>query len=125
MGAVEHALIACQARSTNNAGHSHRGNYSEPIAALAIIQTSSAAPLKGAKVVTWGRFKDRNNGNNAWVTGVMNPCGGGFELDDTDVWGCARFTGPEGLDMIVIPAGTQSTNTPIDYNPTISYPCFS
>jgi hypothetical protein len=82
VGIVEQALIACQARSTNNAGHNHGGNCGEPMAALAIIRTSSAASLKGAKVVTWRRFKDRNNGNNAWVTGVMNPCGGGFGLDD-------------------------------------------
>jgi hypothetical protein len=105
VGAVEHALIACQARSTNNAGHSHGGNYGEPMAALAIIRTSSAASLKGAKVVTWGRFKDRNNGNKCLGDRRYKPLW-------RRIWaGRYRRLGLRAIYWArVIPAGTQSAN---------------
>ena len=77
--------------------------------------------LDGAKVVTWGKFKS----NGAWTTGVMDPCQKGAGLQYTDVWGCHALTGPNGLNMIVIDAGTQPQDTPLNYNPTVTYPCFN
>ena len=123
-GILEWALMACEVRSTNSAGHRSGGNCGEPLAALSFVQTDPTGVLDGAKVVTWGRYRDRTNGN-AWTTRVMDPCMQGAGLGFTNTWGCAQLTGPNGLNMIVIPAGTQSVNTAITYQPTRSYPCYS
>ena len=68
---VTQALLNCQAKSTNNSGHRSGANCGEPMAAMAFVQTNPGGKLDGAKVVTWGKFKDQTN---AWTTGVMDPC---------------------------------------------------
>lgn len=75
----------------NAAGHRTGANCGEPMAGLTFVQTNPAATLDGAKVVTWGKSKQK--GVSGWVTGVMNPCGGGQGLENADVWGCAQLTG--------------------------------
>ena len=81
--------MACEVRSTSAAGHRTGGNCGEPMAAMAFAQTNPTATLDGAKVVTWGKHKR----NNAWTTGVMDPCMSGAGLGYADTWGCAQLTG--------------------------------
>ena len=51
----------------NDAGHRTGANCGEPMAGLAFVQTNSGAPLDGAKVVTWGKYKVK--GKSGSVTG--------------------------------------------------------
>ncbi len=83
--------MACQVRSKTGAGHRSGGNCGEPMAAMSFVQTNPTGVLDGAKVVTWGKYRDPVS--KAWTTGVMDPCMSGASLDSTDVWGCARLTG--------------------------------
>ena len=81
--------MACEVRSTSAAGHRAGGNCGEPMAAMAFVQTNPIATLDGAKVVTWGRYKQ----DKVWTTGVMNPCMSAYGLGYADTWGCAQLTG--------------------------------
>ena len=86
--------MACEVRTANGAGHRTGANCGEPMAALALVQITPTAELDGARVVTWGKFKDPTTKKN--TEGVMDPCGpksqnGG--LDWTDTWGCTQLTG--------------------------------
>lgn len=83
--------MACQVRSTTGAGHRSGGNCGEPMAAMSFVQTNPTGVLDGAKVVTWGKYRDPVS--KAWTTGVMDPCMSGASLGYTDVWGCAQMTG--------------------------------
>ena len=123
-GELEWALMACEVRSTTASGHRTGGNCGEPMAALSVVTTNPTATFAGAKVVTWGSYRDLTQASKPWVTGVMDPCMTGRGLGYTDVWGCGQLTGRNGLDMIVIPAGTQAVNKDTQ-GPTSSYTCYT
>ena len=93
------------------------------MAALVWATVNPTGTLDGAKVVTWGKSKV----NGATTIGVMDPCGSGAGtgLENTYAWGCKQFTDLKGLNMITIGAGTQSQVKTLDYNPTVTYACFS
>ena len=82
--------MQCEVSAMNAAGHQRGANCGEPMAALMFVNVYGSGVLDGAKVVTWGQYKDRNN-NNAKVTGVMDPCHTGQMMANSDTWGCAEF----------------------------------
>lgn len=109
---VYEALLACQLRSSNNSGHRSGGNCGEVMAAMNVCTVNPDVNLAGAKIVTWGLYK---NVQSVWDPCVPIP----EDLASIDVWGCHSFA--ETLEMVVIGAGTTPSNRAIpNFTPSYS-----
>lgn len=147
-GVLEWALMQCQVASTSGAGHRTGANCGEMMAAMAFVRTSPTGVLDNSLVVTWGRYKALvDQGNPTWIFGVMDPCRTAQGLGKAPVYGCSQVSGEyctvpflshsleellltvhtliAKLGMRAILSGTAARDTPLNHDPTVTYPCFN